>query len=373
MERCNTCVLPKVDKFNFQDGKCGLCRAVEDINKEDRALDLRIQDDAKKELDAKIERIKKEGEGKPYDCLIGLSGGRDSSYLLYIMVKKHQLRCLAAYYKTPFTPPQTDTNVKHITKLLDVPLVEMDISGESHQKVARTFALQWLKKPNQITINMMCAVCKFVNREIFKIAEKHGITNIVFGSNALEVTQIAAGMSETASGKADGSAAKMLDLGPQIKKMFMLMQRGLSVLFSSVDFIRHLPLGVQSSIMYICPHTPYLKMRYPKIKMIEYFFFSDWNEKEIQRALEEMGWKLPPGCNSYWKSDCTLAEIKNYMFKETLGVNYSDTFFSNMVRNGILTREEALNRMEKEGRMSQQRFDDACKTMNLESGIFLKK
>ena len=83
-----------------------------------------------------------------------------------------------------------------------------------------------------------------------------------------------------------------------------------------------------------------------------------------------MGWELPPGCNSYWKADCDFAEIKNIMFKKTAGVTYADALFSNMVRLGYISREEAIARDETEGKTSEVRLKRALNTLGLPENFF---
>ena len=138
--------------------------------------------------------------GHPYNCLVGLSGGRDSSYLLYLLVKKHNLRCMAAYHRTPFTPDIINANVRKLTKKLNVPLIEMDISKEKHKAFAKKMMLYWIKEPDNIIANLACAPCKQHNYEVYKIAKKNNIKYIIFGGNKLENFQL--GAAQTKDNKA---------------------------------------------------------------------------------------------------------------------------------------------------------------------------
>ena len=365
IERCNSCVLPKSDQFAFDEyGTCSLCNAA-------KRTSTGSQDTEGPEvLEEYIQRIKRRGQKQSLDCVVGISGGRDSSYLLYLLVQKHHLRCLAAYYRTPFTSSVTDANVRRLTSILNVPLVELGVSVDLHRRIAKEFTILWAEKPLPAIANMACAPCKLISREIFKLAKANDIGAVVYGGNRFEAVQIASGASHDETLTTSGMAARQFALMGQLQKSLQLTKKGVNVLKVSTKLWKYLPLGVQASIMYMCPHTAYLRFRYPGIFALEYFCFGEWKEEESEEALAQLGWELPPGCNSAWKSDCSFAELKNCMFRKMTGVSYMDAFLSNMVRAGTLSRDEALRRTKVEGRVSVERLSDACETMELPDELF---
>lgn len=344
-------------------GTCELCRAVPG------AAVPGAEPSAAERVEALVSGIRQAGRGHPFDCLVGLSGGRDSSYLLYLLVRKHHLRCLAAYYRTPFTSDVIDANVRRLVGRLEVPLVEMDIDPQAHRRVARELVLLWGKKPDAVLANLACAPCKDVNRELFRIAARHKIRTIVAGANVFEAVQVAAGQSRTTTVIPGRGAARQLGLFTQVQKMLMVMRRGVSLLRAYPGLWRYLPLGIRSSVMYIGPHTPYLRLAYPRIQSVEYFYHANWDEASGRAALDEMGWELPPGYFSTWKADCTFAELKNWMFRQTVGMTYMEGMLSNMVRAGVMSRDEALHRLSVEGEVCRVRLDDACQVLELPEGL----
>ena len=357
-QRCKSCVLPISTHVEFTDGVCAVCQDEPDPAYFTPNASL---------LDKCIKDLRERGKGRPYDCLVGVSGGRDSTYLLYTLVKKYQLRCLATYYRTPFTPQTIEDNVKRMCEMLDVPLVEMQINREKHRKLARTFIQLWKDRPSPALASLSCAPCKLVNREVFRLAKKEKIPTIVFGGNKFEAVPF---LPSAMKSKKDVDPDKNYGFMNQVKRAFRLIGNGIGLLFKNAAAWRYIPIGIQSSLMYINPHTAYLRMRYPNIKAIEFFHYSGWNEAESNQALEAVGWILPAGCNSKYKADCTFAEIKNYMFSSMMGATYLDAFLANMVRAGILDREEALQRLQTEGKPSIQRIEDACEIMNLPEDTF---
>lgn len=75
-----------------------------------------------KELEALISQIKKSGEGKQYDCILGFSGGLDSSYMLHLAVKEWGLRPFVFHIDCGWNLPVAEKNVKRLTDKLGVEL-----------------------------------------------------------------------------------------------------------------------------------------------------------------------------------------------------------------------------------------------------------
>lgn len=75
-----------------------------------------------KELQALIRAIKDSGKGKEYDCILGLSGGLDSSYMLHLAVKEWKLRPFVFHIDAGWNLPVAEENIKRLTKKLGVEL-----------------------------------------------------------------------------------------------------------------------------------------------------------------------------------------------------------------------------------------------------------
>ena len=118
-QQCTRCIcdntIPAIT-FN-REGVCTLCEM------HDR-FDEAFPNDARGEaaLDEKFRKIKADGAGRKYDCIIGISGGRDSIYLLYLAVTKWKLRPLAVHFNDGFDNPVAGENMLKAVRRLGVEL-----------------------------------------------------------------------------------------------------------------------------------------------------------------------------------------------------------------------------------------------------------
>jgi hypothetical protein len=359
LTRCKNCLLfvwTSGISFN-KDGICNLCANwLNNI----KSRKFHIKKDS---INNVVNKLRQLGKEKKYDCLVGISGGIDSAYLLSILVNKHNLRCLAAYYKTPFTPETIDDNVKRMVNLLKVPLIEINLARDYHKEVARDFVIAWKKTKDPIFANLACAPCKLLHRELFMIANKYNIPAVVHGDNRYEHTVVAAGQFLSDNKNRYSLIFNLL-------RILLILKRGFGLLWKYPIVFRNISLLFRASILYLNPYTAYFRIRYPNIFVFNYFNHEDWDENECDNALKNVGWILPHGCNSKKKSDCTFAELKNIMFRESIGAGYIDFMISNLIRYGKISREEGLKRLEKEGQVSIHRLDETCRILNLSDNLF---
>lgn len=117
---CNRCVMDTSDediKFD-KDGVCERCNEYEN-----RILPgWNHGNGHEKELEELIKNIKRKGERNKYDCILGISGGLDSSYMLHLAVKEWGLRPFVFHVDAGWNLPTTESNIKKITDKLGVNL-----------------------------------------------------------------------------------------------------------------------------------------------------------------------------------------------------------------------------------------------------------
>ena len=87
-----------------------------------------------------------------YDCLVAISGGRDSSYVLLKLVKDYGLRVLAVNYQNPFTVDQAWRNIDNASSRLGVDVIRFRHGDRRHVQIFRRAVLAWFAQPNPALI-----------------------------------------------------------------------------------------------------------------------------------------------------------------------------------------------------------------------------
>ena len=178
IRRCNRCVMDNSsdDQITFDEkGICNYCtEALARMN-----TSYFPNDQGNQKIEAMLERIKKDGKGKKYDCIMGLSGGLDSSYLAYLGYK-WGLRVLAVHIDDGYDTEISKSNLeKLITKTgFDYEVIKPD----SEQFNALTLAYMKAGVPN-IAIPQDNVLFAF----LYKQVKKYNIKYFLAGGNfALE-------------------------------------------------------------------------------------------------------------------------------------------------------------------------------------------
>lgn len=134
---CSRCVMDSTDanlKLD-ENGVCSRCKEYEQhIEKE-----WNHGFGHEKELQQIIAQIKKSGQGKEYDCILGLSGGLDSSYLLHLAVKEWGLRPFVFHVNAGWNLPVAESNVHKLCDKLGIDLHVEQLDFEEMRQMQLAF------------------------------------------------------------------------------------------------------------------------------------------------------------------------------------------------------------------------------------------
>lgn len=123
-----------------------------------------------------ISKIKNDGKDNLYDCIIGVSGGTDSSYLLHMAKEEYGLRPLAVNLDNGWSSEIAVKNIKKVTKALNIDLETYVIDYEEIKDLLRSYmfaSLPWVDIPTDLAIKSI----------LFKIAKKEKIKYILRGND----------------------------------------------------------------------------------------------------------------------------------------------------------------------------------------------
>ena len=132
-------------------------------------------DEGKKRLNVYVDKIKKSGNGKKYDCLIGVSGGVDSTYVAWL-VKDLGLRPLAVHLDNGWNSELAVKNIESLTQKLGIDLFTLVINW----KEFRDIQLSYLKA-SVVDIEVVSDHAIFAS--MYKLAKEKKIGYIISGTN----------------------------------------------------------------------------------------------------------------------------------------------------------------------------------------------
>lgn len=159
---CTRCVIDStVPGSSFgRDGVCNYCRLHDILDRESPR-----GQDGEKILDDLVARIKQNGRGKNYDCVVGVSGGTDSIYLLYL-TKRLGLRPLAVHFDNGWDSEIAVNNIQKALTTLQIDLQTYVVDWEEFKDILRSFlkaSIPWADIPTDIGI--VSALYRVANQE----------------------------------------------------------------------------------------------------------------------------------------------------------------------------------------------------------------
>jgi len=92
-----------------------------------------------------------------------------------------------------------------------------------------------------------------------------------------------------------------------------------------------------------------------KIKNVFLYDYIEWDGKKIVKIIkEELDWESP--VDKEWRFDCKLHAFGNYKYKKAFGISSDGVGYANMIREGKMSRTEALERMRREEDIEKLKF-----------------
>jgi 3'-phosphoadenosine 5'-phosphosulfate sulfotransferase (PAPS reductase)/FAD synthetase len=323
---------------NFKDGKCVFCRNHESIPK----ISRRYLGEGKL-LELLISR-----KNKKYDCVVPISGGKDSSYVLLFIAQKLKLKPLAVFFDNGFSSDIGKRNVLNLCRQLNV-----DLSIGKATVFRKKFVEEALYASKYIGKFIgICANCENNNRTfVINEALRKKIPFIVWGSTDFEdsakrLSKHAASTFRSEFGTIKSMFRSMLvsTIGLLIKplsitkKCRLIFHNFKHILYCSLDNIQmNAPEGWKK-------YFPFLEVsfRRKKIEIVYFFDFIKYDPFEQIEILKKNGWRSVSKKEA--KLDCVLHCFGNYNHLKENGITSDGAYYATLVRNGLLTRSEALEK-----------------------------
>lgn len=325
MIRCSKCLLPSTlpgsdfDEFN----ECSWCRSKFPYYSPRGAAELKEILESNRSTSA------------PADCLVAVSGGKDSCYALVELQRDFGLRVEAYTYVHDGLTPHALRNAENVCETLKVKHQVVSLPNHVHLETFKTFFDVWVKSPTAVSAALTCVACKHYHLLGAELAAKRKIPMIVNAGCAIEhVPFSAVNMIDREHLKREGLLKGVLLLAKEM---------GLSTELCK-GIMRHLSICFYGSLAYAAT-SRYLKLRYPSVKHIMFFDYCEWDPIDITEEVMNVGWEHPSDVADDWHSDCAFHVLKEYMFQKMFGVSYTDAFLSNQIRYGFISREAAWSKL----------------------------
>lgn len=345
--RCTKCVLPEaLPASNFNTaGECSWCQS--------NFPNYRPAGEEK--LCTLLERVKSKSSSA--DCLVGISGGKDSSYALLEMKRSFGMRVEAFTYVHDGLTEFALKNATEVCQALQVKHHLVSLPHHRHLRSCRAYFAAWLESEDPVAAAMTCVACKHLHILGTQLAHDRNIPLIIWAESPLETPPFIPTQSESGT---DARSRKFGDLA------VMLIRNLLSQNKFRSAFFRNIPTSLYGCLAFR-PECGYLHLRYPGVTHLQFFDYCRWDSAAIVMTLREYTpWSVPSSVVSDWHSDCLFNVFKEYMFQKMLGASYTDAFLSNQIRHGLLTRDQAWDRLVKSKAYYAEELGKTLSALNMD-------
>jgi len=306
---CNRCIMDTTAhgiKFDSK-GECSYCKLHDKLERLYPLNEKGINSFYKF-----IDKIRSIGKGKKYDCIIGISGGRDSIYLLYRAVKEWKLRPLAVNYSNGFDNPVAKENLKRAVRILNIDLRTV----KADEKESKDLKIALLKSS---TPNLEIGADIAILAALYGVAAKENIRFIMIGN----------------SFRTEGISPLVWSyINPMYLKT--IMDR-----FGTVKLRKWKPddPGFNLDIWHL---FYYIVIK--KISMINPNYLVPYIRKEAEELIKkDLGW-VDTGAHYF---DDLYQSLIYYVYRIKFNIDKRRFNYSALIRSGQMIREEALERMNK--------------------------
>lgn len=305
---CSKCIMNNKsdDTITFNsDGQCNYCS---DAWKAENMVYF-PNSKGREKLKVLIDRIKKENRNKQYDCIMGISGGLDSSYLAYLGAEKWGLRILALHVDDGYDTEISKRNIKRLCNKAKIKLITIKPDEKQFNELTRAYMLAGVPNLAVPQDNVLFAC-------IYQYMRKHKIRTFLSGGNfALEcILQ-------------RGNTHSTFDT----KNLKYINKKYGRTSIDKLPILSEWQRAIDKKVLNIESPRP--------------LNYVDYNRKHALKELEEF-------CGfEYYGSkhlENTLTKfIQLYWFYHKFHVDKRTSHLSSMIVSGQMTREEALKEMEK--------------------------
>lgn len=319
---CTRCIYDEfVPKITFDEkGVCNYCKMIDQVHSIYKAG----TEAGEEEFSNIVEQIKKDGKNRKYDVVIGVSGGTDSSYMIYKAVQLG-LRPLAVHYDNTWNSTIATENIRKVLQELNVDLYTYVVDNKEMDDIFRSFLLADVPDLDSPTDLALAEV-------LYRAASKFGV-RYIFEGHSYKTE----GISPLGYNYIDGQYIK------SVHRQFGSMKMKT---FPNMDFFSFMKW-----------------VAVKKIKKIRPLWYINYNKEAARKLLEEkFGWQYYGG---HHLENRMTAFYHSYYNPVKFGVDQRNNALAASVRSGFKNREEAIKEYIEEPYMEPELLQYFLKRMKL--------
>lgn len=304
---CTKCVMDtssSIISFD-KDGVCNFCKEYKEL------ADITINRPAsvkQEELQTLVSKIKEEGKGKPYDCIIGLSGGVDSSYVAYL-VKELGLRPLAVHFDNGWNSELAVKNIENILNACGFDLQTYVANWDEFRDLQVAYLKASVIDIEVLSDHMIVAT-------LYKLASKYKVDYIIGGTNV--------------------STEAILPSDWVYRKTDLVNLLNIHKKFGKVPLKKYPKIGFFQRMYY---------NEFKNIRFVEILNLVPYNKHDAKKLIiDKFGWRDYGG--KHYESNWTKF-YQGYILPKKFGVDKRKAHLATLINSGQLTREEALAELAK--------------------------
>lgn len=351
LRRCSKCILPSTMPFISFDNKgvCNYCNNYKPLKLNSNLENLKLL----------VERYKKNSSDA--DCIVPFSGGRDSCYTLHLAVKDLGLRPITYTYDWGMVTDLGRRNISRMCSELGVENIIFAADIERKRNNIRKNVLAWLKRPHLGMVNIFTAGDKHFFRFVDTVKRETGLKLNLWGINPLETTHFKTGFLGMPPAFADTNVYSS-GWSKQVEYHKLRWR----------EFARN-PSYINNSL-YDTYSGEFFRSLNNKRDYAHVYDFIRWDEQKVNMTLiNDYGWETARDTSTTWRIGDATAPFYNYIFYFAAGFTEHDTFRSNQIREGDITREHALNLVERENEPRYENLKWYLDCLNLDYTSVISK
>lgn len=342
LKRCSNCILPETFPLIRFDSKgvCNYCLSYQKQTIKGEGDLMRV-----------ITPFRRT-DGKP-ECLVAFSGGRDSSFSLHYIKKNLHLTPIAFSYDWGMLTDLARRNQSRLCGKLGIEHILVSADIRRKRANIRKNVLAWLHRPHLGMIPLFMAGDKQYYYYAEKIMKQNDLNVVIMAENRLENTGFKTAFSGARQSPA-GFMAYHITLANKCRiAWFYLRQYLINLRYINSSLADTMGAFL---LFYGLPHN-YINM----------FDYIRWNEKQIVNLLiSEYDWETETDYPSTWRIGDGTAPFYNYIYYVVAGFTENDTFRSNQIREGMISREEALHKVQLENQPRWKAIQWYCDTIGID-------